>query len=231
MNRLQHRIKELEAQHEGLNAAARVLKVDPGYLSRLASGEKNTPSDKLLRKMGLRRVVWFERLAPDEARRESDDDLTPDEWQAMYTAQCYATDAWAKKAEAGGDAALLVRIADLEAALAKVNARLTQVQAEAVFGVAGAPAPALTDQRLDEIAEDQTWHDGDSPRLDHRRFAREVLAAAGVDSVDGAHAQLMKFYAVTTLDALVEAQAHHIEKLQAKLPPTPSFAPQRVREG
>jgi len=37
-NRLQSRIKELDAQHGGLNAAARVLKVDAGYLSRLASG-------------------------------------------------------------------------------------------------------------------------------------------------------------------------------------------------
>jgi len=43
--------------------------------------------------------------------------------------------------------------------------------------------------------------------------------------------QLMKFYAVDTLEALVEAQARHVEKLQAKLPQTGTFAPQRVREG
>jgi hypothetical protein len=43
--------------------------------------------------------------------------------------------------------------------------------------------------------------------------------------------QLMKFYGVTTLEALVDAQAHHIEKLQGKLPSPPSLAPQRVREG
>jgi hypothetical protein len=135
MNRLQARIKELEAQHGGLNAAARVLKVDPGYLSRLASGEKDAPSNKLLRKLGLRRVVWFERLAPVEAQRASDDELTPDEWQAMYTAQCYATDQWAKKAEAGGDAALLARIADLEAALATVNQRLTAAQTAEAWNV------------------------------------------------------------------------------------------------
>lgn len=42
----------------------------------------------------------------------------------------------------------------------------------------------LTDERLDEMAESQTWYDGDCPRLDHRRFARDVLAAAGM-SVDG----------------------------------------------
>lgn len=41
--------------------------------------------------------------------------------------------------------------------------------------------------------------------------------------------QLMKFYGVETLEALVERQAHHIEKLQAKLPITPSLAPQKVR--
>jgi hypothetical protein len=54
---------------------------------------------------------------------------------------------------------------------------------------------------------------------------------SGVAPCGEAHQQLMKFYAVTTLPALVEAQAKHIEKLQAKLPPTPSFAPHRVREG
>jgi hypothetical protein len=42
---------------------------------------------------------------------------------------------------------------------------------------------------------------------------------------------LMKFYGARTLAELVNAQAHHIEKLQAKLPPTPSLAAQRAREG
>lgn len=46
------------------------------------------------------------------------------------------------------------------------------------------------------------------------------------------HAQLAKFYGVDSLAALVDMQAHHIEKLQAKLPQSPNvFAPQRVREG
>ena len=36
---------------------------------------------------------------------------------------------------------------------------------------------------------------------------------------------------VTNDAELIAAQARHIEKLQAKLPPTPSLAPQRVREG
>lgn len=45
------------------------------------------------------------------------------------------------------------------------------------------------------------------------------------------HLALAKFYGVTTYAALAQAQAYHIEKLQAKLPPTASLTPQRVREG
>lgn len=38
--------------------------------------------------------------------------------------------------------------------------------------------------------------------------------------------QLMRFYSVDSLEALIDAQCKHIEGLQAKLPPlTPSFAP------
>jgi len=59
---LQDRVHELVAWHGGYAAAARVLKIDKGYLHRLASGAKVRPSDKLLRRMGLRRVVAFERV-------------------------------------------------------------------------------------------------------------------------------------------------------------------------
>lgn len=58
---LSERIKELIAQHGSLRAAARVLECDAGYLSRLASGEKADPSEKLLRRMGLRQIVTYER--------------------------------------------------------------------------------------------------------------------------------------------------------------------------
>lgn len=61
MNMLQKRIADLVLKHDGLNAAARVLKVDAGYLSRLASGEKDMPGDDLLRKLKLRRIVTYER--------------------------------------------------------------------------------------------------------------------------------------------------------------------------
>jgi hypothetical protein len=46
---LAERIAELIAQHGSLRAAARVLECDPGYLSRLQSGEKDNPEDWLLR--------------------------------------------------------------------------------------------------------------------------------------------------------------------------------------
>ena len=56
-----------------------------------------------------------------------------------------------------------------------------------------------------------------------------VIPAA--TAVVGETAQLRKFYGVETDADLIRAQAHHIEKMQAKLPPTPSLSPQRVREG
>ncbi len=46
--------------------------------------------------------------------------------------------------------------------------------------------------------------------------------------------QLMNFYSVDTIEALVEAQCSHVERLQEKLKelsPEPSFKPQRLREG
>lgn len=63
---------------------------------------------------------------------------------------------------------------------------------------------------------------------------RSELAAAPLQPVaclSESHALLAKFYGVSTLGELVDAQAHHIEKLQAKLPPSPNvFTPQQVRK-
>jgi len=59
---LPERIAELIKQHGSLRAAARVLGVDAGYLSRLASGEKVDPGILLLRRMGLRRIVTYKRI-------------------------------------------------------------------------------------------------------------------------------------------------------------------------
>lgn len=43
--------------------------------------------------------------------------------------------------------------------------------------------------------------------------------------------ELMKFYGVESVEALVSAQARHIEKLQAKLPPLRDEHPRTPREG
>lgn len=61
----------------------------------------------------------------------------------------------------------------------------------------------------------------------------EQSAGVGVGgAAAGRHAQLMSFYAVTSLDDLIGAMEGHIKRLQDKSPQTvlPSMAP-RVREG
>jgi len=57
------RLDELIEQHGSLRAVGRVLEFDPGYLSRLASGEKSDPGVALLRRMGLREVTSYARAA------------------------------------------------------------------------------------------------------------------------------------------------------------------------
>lgn len=54
---LHKRIEALVRQHGGLRPAARSLGVDHVYLWRLMRGEKNNPSEELLRKLKLRRIV------------------------------------------------------------------------------------------------------------------------------------------------------------------------------
>ena len=64
-NLIRTRAKELMGQHGGVRAGARVLQIDPGYFSRLISGDKTNPSDKLLKRMGVRRiktVTYYERI-------------------------------------------------------------------------------------------------------------------------------------------------------------------------
>ncbi len=62
MTLLQQRVQELVLQHGSVRAAGRVLEVDSAYLYRLGNGEKTDPGEKLLRRMGLRRIVTYERL-------------------------------------------------------------------------------------------------------------------------------------------------------------------------
>jgi hypothetical protein len=59
MQEIQAAVEEKIAQHGGLRAAARVLKMTPAYLCRLRYGIKNNPGDKILRKLGLERTVTF----------------------------------------------------------------------------------------------------------------------------------------------------------------------------
>ena len=56
---LSSRIEELEDKYGGLRAAARALRSKPSYLSRLKSGERTNPSDAVLKKLGLKKVVFY----------------------------------------------------------------------------------------------------------------------------------------------------------------------------
>ena len=65
------------------------------------------------------------------------------------------------------------------------------------------------------------WEDHEADWIKHLRRVTEPTDMA----------QLMSFYGAATLEDLVARQAHHIEKLQAKLPATPAMGAERVREG
>lgn len=68
---LQDRIDELVAQHGSLRAVARVTGIDAGYLSRLRSYANVNPSRKKLHRLGLLRVVSYERLKTPNAQGEA----------------------------------------------------------------------------------------------------------------------------------------------------------------
>lgn len=69
---LQERIDQLVVQHGSLRAVARVTEINAGYLSRLRNGEKVNPEKDKLRRLGLRRVVTFERLKTPNVRANLD---------------------------------------------------------------------------------------------------------------------------------------------------------------
>lgn len=78
------------------------------------------------------------------------------------------------------------------------------------------------------------WYEGYHREGVSKQVARDAYAAGMSDPVarPAPDPQLCKFYGVETYRALVEAQARHIEKLQAKLPNTTGvFMTQKVREG
>jgi hypothetical protein len=57
---LQNRVAYHIDLHRGLRPAARVLNIDPSYLSRLLIGSKSNPSKSTLRKLKLRKVITYE---------------------------------------------------------------------------------------------------------------------------------------------------------------------------
>lgn len=59
-------IEAAEEEHGSLRAAAKALDVDHGYLSRLKNGDKSNPSDELLAKLGLERLVIYRTAAHDK---------------------------------------------------------------------------------------------------------------------------------------------------------------------
>jgi len=61
-DKLRRAVEAAIKRYGGVRPAARVLKVDAGYLVRLRNGDKCNPSDALLRKLKLRRVVTYEFL-------------------------------------------------------------------------------------------------------------------------------------------------------------------------
>jgi Helix-turn-helix. len=60
---LETAVKKLVQTHGGVRSAARVLGINYAYLSRLQSGQKSNPTPEVLRKLGLRRVVFYERMS------------------------------------------------------------------------------------------------------------------------------------------------------------------------
>jgi hypothetical protein len=59
---LQERVAELVAKHGSVRAAALVLGINYVYLFRLGSGKQSNPGAALLKKLGLRKVVSYERI-------------------------------------------------------------------------------------------------------------------------------------------------------------------------
>jgi hypothetical protein len=57
---LQERVAQLVEQHGSLRAAGRAVQIDPGYLHRLACGDKARPGKLILKRLGLREVRTYE---------------------------------------------------------------------------------------------------------------------------------------------------------------------------
>jgi len=85
------------------------------------------------------------------------------------------------------------------------------------------------ESRARDIADEQQragWPGAEVRPLVYATPQPSAQAAPAVPLTD-----LHKFYGVESDAALIAAQQRHIEKLQARMPSTPSLAPQRPREG
>ena len=56
------RVGELINAHGSVRAAAKAIGIESSYLFRLSTGEKSSPSDATLAKLGMKRVITFERI-------------------------------------------------------------------------------------------------------------------------------------------------------------------------
>jgi len=59
---LRERVEVIITEAGGLCAAAKMCGIGPEYLCRLRTGKKSAPRDGVLKKLGLKRVVTYERL-------------------------------------------------------------------------------------------------------------------------------------------------------------------------
>jgi len=60
---IQDQAKAVIADFGGIRPAARVIEIDPAYLSRLASGEKNNPSVAVLKRLCLSTPIYYTQVA------------------------------------------------------------------------------------------------------------------------------------------------------------------------
>jgi hypothetical protein len=63
-------------RHGGLRAAARALDINWAYLWRLHRGKKRNPTAKILRKLKLRKVEYFEHIGSASAKTGKQGDFT-----------------------------------------------------------------------------------------------------------------------------------------------------------
>lgn len=59
MPQIQRIIERLVKQHGGLRRAAEAVGINAPYLCRLRYGERKNPSERVLKKLGIKRVVSY----------------------------------------------------------------------------------------------------------------------------------------------------------------------------